>query len=358
MTISLLLLLSIPCFAADLAEELHAADAASNLPADAAAALDGLSPMVTDVDLDGGLERVINYVNLKFRGLLTEALRPAAAVIAVSAICAAAGPMALAEQGKLDYVNFGGCLAVAAASVADVQSVIAMGNETIEALWEYSHTLLPTLTTAAVSAGAVTSAGAKYAAAALFSDLLLTAAQSFIFPLICGYVAAVTAGAALNTGQLSGAARLLQWASRTAMKALVAAFTGYLALTGILSGGADAAAVKAAKAVLSTAVPVVGGTLASASESLVAGAGLVRNAIGAFGLLAILAAVAIPVLRLGLRYLLFKAAAAVSAVLAGGRLGGLIEAMGTAYGLVLGLVGTAAAVSFLSVVSLMKTVIP
>lgn len=345
-----------PCLGADLSGELNAAGAAQNLPADAAEALNGLSPTAADAGFDGGLERLWNYVNLHIHEAAAEVFRPTAAVIAISVLCAAGDPLALREAGKFDYVNFGGCLAVAAASITDVRSVIAMGSETVEALWEYSHTLLPTLTTAAVSAGAVTSAGAKYAAAALFSDLLLTAAEGFVLPLICGYLAAETAGAALGTGQLNGAARLLHWAAKTSMKALVAAFAGYLALTGVLSGAADAAAVKAAKAALSTALPVVGGTLAGASEALVAGAAMVRNAIGAFGLLAVLAAVTLPVLRLGLRYLLFKAASAVAQVLAGGRIGGLIDAVGTAYGMVLGLVGTAAAIAFLSIISFMRTV--
>ena len=72
--------------------------------------------------------------------------------------------------------------------------------------------------------------------------------------------------------------------------------------------------------------------------------------------MAVLAAVTLPVLRLALRYFLYKATAAVAAAVAGPRLGGFIEAVGGAYGLILGLVGTAAAVQFLSIVSLLLTV--
>ena len=352
MILAALLLLCTPVLAVDIGDALDADKASASLPAGAAEALDGLS--VADVDPDTGLGRIWTYIQERSRAVLAEALRPVAAVTAVAVICAAAEPLSLA--GKFNYVSFGGCLAVAAAAVADVQGVIRMGGETVGALCEYSKALLPTLSMAAVSAGAVTSAGAKYAAAALFSDILLTAAQDLILPLICAYVATVTAGAALGTNQLGGAARLLQWAAKTLLKALVVVFTGYLSLTGILAGSADAAAVKAAKAVLSTTLPVVGGTLASASESLVAGAALVRNAIGAFGLLAVLAAVALPVLRLALRCLLYRAAAAVASVIAGGRIGGLIDAIGSACGLILGLVGAAAAIYFLAIVSLLRTV--
>ncbi|MCD8256346.1 MAG: stage III sporulation protein AE, partial [Oscillospiraceae bacterium] len=111
-----------------------------------------------------------------------------------------------------------------------------------------------------------------------------------------------------------------------------------------------------AKAALSAALPVVGKTLSDASESLVAGAALVRNAAGIFGLLALLAVVAMPVLRLLLRWLLFQAAAAVASAIAGERLGGLIAGIGNAYAMVLGLVGVGAAIFFLAVVSFLRTV--
>ena len=101
---------------------------------------------------------------------------------------------------------------------------------------------------------------------------------------------------------------------------------------------------------------MVGKTLADASASLVAGAAVIRNSLGLVGLLTVLGAVLLPVLRIGLRYLLYKAAAAVAGMFSGGRLERLINDIGTAYGMILGLVGAAAAYLLLAVVSLMQTV--
>lgn len=350
----LLFLLALPCAAAGLEEALDPEAAAGGLPSGAAEALEGMT--VSGVDPDTGLGRIWAYVRLHINAVLTEALRPVGAVLAISVLCAVGEQFTQGNGGAINFVSFGGALAVAAAAVTDVQSVVRMGSETIEDLCEYSHVLLPTLTTAAVSTGAVTSAGAKYAAAALFSDVLLTGAQGLILPLICAYVATETAGAALGTRQLAGASKLLKWSASTLMKGLVLAFTAYLGLTGVLSGAADEAAVKTAKAVMSAALPVVGKTLSDASEALLAGAAAVKSAIGVFGLLAVLAVVALPVLRLLLRYLLYKAAAAVAGIVAGERIGGLIDAVGSAYGMILGLVGAAAAIFFLAVISLLRTV--
>ena len=347
------LLLSFPVRADELADAFGTERAAENLPTDAAEALEGLA--VTDADLNDGLARVWDFVRGRMGAALSEALRPAAAVLAVTVLCALGEPLAQGN-GRFDYIGLGGSLAVAAAAVTDVQSVASMGWETVDTLCDYSRALLPALTAVAVGAGAITSAGAKYAAAALFTDLLLTAARDIILPLICAYTAVVIAKAALGTGQLSGAAKLLHWGTTKLMKWLVMAFTAYLSLMGLLASGADAAATKAAKAALSTALPVVGRTLADASETLVAGTALLRNAVGAFGLLAVLSAAALPVLRLGLRYLIFKAAAAIAEVISGGRLGGLVDGIGTAYGMLLGLVGAAAVFEYLAIISLMHSV--
>ncbi len=344
----LALLLSLPVRAAGL--DVGALDRA--LPQEAAEALEGVG--AADAELDGGLGKIGAYLREKLAGVLAEVLRPLAAVLAVTVLSAVGARFA--APGGFDYVGFGGALAVTAVCVSDVKSVVSLGAAALGDLRDFSAALLPTLTAAAAASGAVGSAGAKYAAAAMFTDLLLSLAENLIFPLICAYTAAVAAGAALGTGQLASATRLIYWLTKTLMRGLVLAFTAYLGITGVVAGQADAAAVKAARTALSAALPVVGRTIADVSESIVAGAGVLRGSIGVFGVLAVGAMAALPVLRLGLRCLLFKAAAALAGVIAAGRLGRLIDGIGSAYGLVLGLVGAASVMELLAVFSLMKVV--
>lgn len=352
LTLLLLALLSLPAAALDLEAELGTDGVAEALPPAASAALEGLE--VSGVTVESGLARIWAMVRERFHSALTEALRPAAAVAAIVLLCS------LLDQfpgpGDFDFVQLGGCLAVAALSLGDLQSAMALGSATLDELGEFSHVLLPALTTAAISGGAITSAGAKYAAAALFSDLLLTAAQNLILPMLTAIAATSAAGAALGTKQLQGVEKLLTWLGRSLLKYLTLGFTAYLGFTGVLSGSADAAAVKAARSVLSTALPVVGRMLSDASASLVAGVGMLRSALGVFGALGVVAAVALPLLRLGLRCLLFRAAAALGGVVAGERMGRLLTGIGNVYAMLMGLVGTGAVILLLSIISLVRTV--
>ena len=142
----------------------------------------------------------------------------------------------------------------------------------------------------------------------------------------------------------------------TMMTALTAVFTAYLGITGAVTGSADAAAVKAAKTVLSASLPVVGGIVSDAASSVVAGAGILRGAAGAFGAIAVCAICAAPVAALGAELLLYKAAAACAAALPSGRLSELIDGIGDACGMMLGLTGCGAVMLFISVISSARAV--
>ena len=346
-------LLAVPARAEELSDALGLPEVGAAAPAEAAEAVG--SPGVADADLDSGLEKLLGFAREKLPDALRETLRPLAAIIAVALLCSAAE--GFTGGGGTDTIAFAGCLAIAVIGVEDVRSVLRLGSDTLHTLRDFSLVLLPTLTSAAAVCGAGHAAGAVWAAAAMFSDLLISAAETVILPLLCGLAAAAAAAAVLGEPRLDGAVQFLQWVARTLLRALAIAFTAYLGVTRTLGAQADAAAAKTVKAVLSASLPVVGKLLSDASEALVAGAGLLRGAVGVYGMLITLAVVCLPVLRLGLRWMFFRAAAAVCAGIAGERQSRLIARLSTVYGLLLGLVGTAAAAEFLSIISLIRTVV-
>ena len=104
------------------------------------------------------------------------------------------------------------------------------------------------------------------------------------------------------------------------------------------------------------ALPVVGGVISDAASTVVAGAGLLKSAVGAFGLIAAASVCLVPFLMLGLRYLCYKAAAALAAAFADRRVSGLINELGGVFGMVLGVVGAAALMLFISIISVTKAV--
>ena len=135
------------------------------------------------------------------------------------------------------------------------------------------------------------------------------------------------------------------------LTAALLAFTLYLTVGGIFAGTVDSARVRVTKTAISGMIPVVGGIIAEASETVLAGAGLLKGAIGVFGLLGVLALCAYPFLQLGIQYLLYKLTAFLASVIGDTELCGLIGGLGGAFGLILGMVGSCALVLLVSILA-------
>ena len=305
------------------------------------------------LDLDHGIEQIFDKGRDELPGVLRRAVRSAVVLLAVVLLCALAGEVSgsLGAPAELDAAALAGALAVTAASVADIHTLIGLGREALDRMSQFSKVLLPTMTAAAAAAGAPSGAAARQLATMLFSDVLLTLINSLLLPLVYLYVAARTAYAALGNEGLKRVGELLKWAVTSILTAVVLAFVGYLTVSGVIAGSADAVTLKAAKMTISGMVPVVGGILSDAAGTVLAGAGILRSAVGVFGMLGVLAICVAPFLQLGVHYLVYKLTAALSATVAGGRMAGLIDAIGGAFGLVLGMTGASALLLLVSMVS-------
>ena len=103
-------------------------------------------------------------------------------------------------------------------------------------------------------------------------------------------------------------------------------------------------------------VPVVGGILADASESVLVGAGVMKNVAGVYGLLAILAVCIGPFLKIGVQYLLLKLTAAVCSVFDVKQCGKLVQDFSGVMGFLLGMTGSVCLLMLISIVCFLKGV--
>lgn len=301
-----------------------------------------------------GIEAIIKEI--KSSGSIFKKAVSSATVILVIVLLSSIVLGVLEDGGVKDAVSLITIIAVAAASIENADSYINMGIETLNSLSDFSKTLLPTMCSAAASSGALTSAGAKYAATALFMDIIMTIGIKIIVPLIMLYLASVIAGAAFGKDTLGNISKLLKWVCTTSLTLLVATFTTYLSVSGIITGKSDEMVSKITKSALGTLLPVVGDTISSAAETIVAGAGILRNSIGVFGMIGVATICVFPFIALGAYYLSFKAAAALSLAISDKRMADLIDGVGSTFGMLLALIGSAGIILFISLISSMKAV--
>ena len=284
-------------------------------------------------------------------------LRGAAAVMAGVTLLGAAE--SIAPQKNLSrYTTVVGALWVTAMSAGDLEGLIGLGRETIIELSQFSKILLPSLGAATAAMGGVTAASVRQVGTVFFSDILLTVIERLLLPLVYLYIGISAAGAVLEEGAMAGLGRLIKRGITWGLSGLLLLFTTYLTISGAVAGNADEAAVKLAKSAVSSAVPVVGGILAEAAESVLAGAGILRGMIGVFGTLGVLGFCLVPFLRLGVQYLVYQGAALVAAAVGPKKLVELIARLGDAFGLVLAMTASAALLLLISLVSSLTAVTP
>lgn len=253
-------------------------------------------------------------------------------------------------------INLIGTVSIAALLLSTTNSMIALGAGTIRELSDYGKLLLPVMTSALAAQGGITGSAALYTGTALFNAVLGSLISSLLIPMIYLFLVLCVANSAVGEDILKKMADFIKWLMVWCLKIVLYVFTGYIGITGVVSGTTDAATLKAAKITISGVVPVVGGILSDASEAVLVGAGVVKNTAGIYGIFAILAVFLSPFLRIGSHYLLLKVTAAICGIFGVKQTTELIEAFSTAMGLMLAMTGSVCLLLLISTVCFLKGV--
>lgn len=233
-------------------------------------------------------------------------------------------------------------------------TMIQLGTKTVEELSEYGKLLIPVLTGALAAQGGVTSSTALYAGTVFFVSVLSTVIAKLIVPMIYIYVCLSLVNSAIGDELLLNLRNFVKWLSTWSLKIILYVFTGFLGITGVVSGAADASAIKALKLTVSGMVPVVGGIISDASETILVSASIMKSAAGVYGILAIIAVFVGPFLKIGAQYLMLKITGSICVMFSNKRESELIKDFSTGMAMVLGMIGTIGLLLLISVVCFMK----
>lgn len=319
------------------------------------AAIETVGGIDSAADTQSALERLRDSVSEAVSQNFAKLAGKAISVLIIAVLC---GLLKVFADGRTvpDWCDLCGCAAISVVCLGDLGSYIGMCRSALEDVSAFSQALLPTLCTLGAGSGAISSSTVKYAASALFMDMLLSAAVRLVMPTVLAFLAVSVAASAFDSKKLSRLCKLLKKVCVLLMTALAIGFTAYLGISSAISASADALALRAAKTAISTALPVVGGIVSDAAASVIGSAELLKSTVGVFGMLIIGAICAAPFAILGLNYLAYKAAAAGVAVFGSERLSSLTDSIGDAFGMLLGLVGCAGIMMFISIFSAIKAV--
>lgn len=312
---------------------------------------------VTDAGgLGNGVKQIIETAAGKSQGSVRRGMALCGQILAVvllSAVLRGVG----GSQSEM-AMRMAGVLAIGAVCLGRISGFFAQAVQTVDSMTAFSGFLFTALAATTAATGAVGTSTALYGVTVVVLGVMAKVVQAVFIPGISCYMALSVADGALGDGSLKPAGDTLKQLLSSALKFAVLIFTGYMSLSGVISGSADSSAVRAAKLAITTAVPVVGSMIADASETLLVSAGLLRSGVGVFGLLGVLAVSIGPFLETGLQYLMLKFAAAAAALVGEKELSGLISALAAALGLLTAVTGVCTVILMIGCVCFMKAAVP
>lgn len=303
--------------------------------------------------LSEGLSMILQDVIPLIRPDLYEASKVCLAVIAAVMITSVIQSFSKSQKEVCDIA---GTASIAATLLLSANSMIRLGSDTVVEMTEYGKLLIPVMTAALAAQGAIGTSAALYTATMGIISLIGTAMSKLLLPMIYLFLALAIASGATGQDMLKQFRNMMKDGISWFLKTVLTIFTTYMGLTGIISGTTDNTAAKITKAAISSVVPVVGGILSDASESVLASAAMTKNAVGLYGLFAILAVFLNPFIKIGCHYLLLKATGAVCAIFGSKTMTELIGDFSTAMGLLLGITGSVCLLLLISTICFIRGV--
>lgn len=166
-------------------------------------------------------------------------------------------------------------------------------------------------TVIAVSGEVTTAVGWQGSMALLCEGMLLVAAHLF-FPMLSMSLAMSIVDAVNPKVSLGGLIGMVQKCTAWGLGLVMAGFSGILSVQSMVTASADRAGTKAAKFLISGAVPIVGGAVSDAYTAVLGSMGVLRSGVGLLGILMLLSLLLPAAASLGLYRLMTTAAAAVA----------------------------------------------
>ena len=336
--IIMLLLLCIPAHASEL---------------EAPPAPDAVAPLLPE-DRDSFAEGLWYVVRTAFGEVLPELSSALRIGLSVIACCMLVALIENLHGTHRTMITLCGVVAVGCMLFGPVHNLISLASECVRNVSQYGKLLLPVMTAALASQGGTSTATNIYVATAAFDALLCGIISAVLIPCVYLYLLLSVAYAALENDMLDKLRKWLQWFITWGLKIGIYIFMGYISITGVISGTADQTAIKATKLTISGMVPVVGGMLSDASETILLGADVVKNAAGIYGILTLIALTCIPFLKIGVKYLVLKVTGGIYGIFTEKQIKIVLEGFSTSMGFLLAMTGCECLIFLISVVCFMK----
>lgn len=246
-------------------------------------------------------------------------------------------------------------LCVAGAVLTPLSSCIRYCSQTIVQSGNFCNAFLVVFSGLVAASGHPASSVVFGGLMALLSDAVINLASTTFVPMVGVYLAFCLVGSVAPGVHIAGLASFVKKVVVWGLGLCTTIFVGLLTVQGLISGAADTVAVKTAKFMVGSFIPVVGGSLSDALNTVMSCANLLKTATGAYAIIVFLVIFLPPVLECVLWMLAMDLSAAVAEILGIGNMKDLLKGIRESLSVMTALVVTTATALIVSVSVMLLT---
>jgi stage III sporulation protein AE len=278
-------------------------------------------------------------------------LKAVAAVLGILLVCALLNTLknSFGEKSLQNVFDVVSALCIASVIIVPVSQCVSFCAQTITQSSDFMLTFLPVYTALASVSGHPASAIAFQSLLLVASEALTQIASTTFVPMVDIYLGFCVVGAVSPGVNISGIASFVKNTVTWGLGLCMTIYVGILTIQGLISNAADNVTMKAAKFVVEGAVPVIGGAISDAMNTVISCAGLLKTAVGAYAIVVFILAFLPPVLECFIWLIAADFSLAVADILGISNMSGMLKAFKEALKLLLALVLVSALAMIVSV---------
>jgi len=227
-------------------------------------------------------------------------------------------------------------------------TVMKLGTDIIDKMAGFMYVAIPVMMSLLISTGNITAGGILHPVLLLIVETSITLIRSLFIPLVFMSTVLKIVNNVSEKIQLAKLANLLKQIVFIALSVILTVLVIAVSLHGSLGAVIDGSTSKAAKFAISTFIPIIGKTLADATDTVIGYTLFIKNAAGAAAIIGILIICIVPMLKIIALALLYKAAGALLEPVSESRITNCIDDVA---GSMLQIFALAAAVAFMFLIS-------
>lgn len=235
----------------------------------------------------------------------------------------------------IHFVCFGAIIVVL---VGYSVNMLTLTSDTLQNIKAQMDVAFPILLTVLTAIGGVTSVSVYQPAVAVLSGTIINIFTNILMPIFIFKLVFSIVGNLSNNVKLDKFASFFSSLFKWIVGGVFTVFSAFLAIQGITAGSVDGISFRTAKYAIKNSIPLVGSYLSDGLNLIVASSVLIKNAVGAAGLVLLFATIIVPVLNLVVFMLSLKLVAAVLEPITDSRISNFISMLAKSISLLIVLI--------------------